>query len=54
MVPGGPGAVKLWPEPPAPPETATEVTFTDMSALGSPGTSNFYIVVPVDHLGEKK
>lgn len=50
--PGGLGSVKLSPEPPAPSETATEVTFTDTGALASPGTSSFYAVVPVNDSGE--
>ncbi len=47
--PGGPGSVKLSPEPLAPPDTATEVTFTDTGALALPGTSYFYAVVPVSY-----
>ncbi len=50
--PGAPDSVKLSPEPPAPPDIATEVTFTDTGALGSPGTSAFYVVVPVNDSGE--
>jgi hypothetical protein len=47
--PSGPGSVKLSPEPLAPPDTATEVTFTDTGALALPYTSYFYAVVPVSY-----